>query len=311
MNRKYKAVLVLSENWSLSPEPSLRQLVTLASESEALGVDGVMMSDHVVLGTSSGSEGPPFNIREYAYPGNQDPNSPWPSPYIMLSAIAANTTSLRLIVGALIAPLRNPLVSAKDLATLDQLSEGRLVVLPTVSWHKEEFDAVGIDFSSRGAILDEQLDIWHRAWTQSPMEFHGKFFDINSVWCSPKPFRSEGPTLWFGGSTLHAAVLRRMSKYGRGFNPLGQPLKEELDVLKEALVVNGRSINEIEMVGGIRGAFTSPDSVADLDEALEGLEAQISSGYTTFCYKPSMFTDDFSEVHAISKRIVDTLNRYN
>jgi probable F420-dependent oxidoreductase len=299
--------MVLSENWTLQPTPTVADLVELAVAAEAAGVDGVMMSDHVVLGPSSGSEGLPFNLRDYAYPGNQDPDSPWPSPYMVLAAIASRTQRLRLVVGALIAPLRNPLVSAKDLATLDQLSHGRLVVLPTVSWHEEEFAAVGVSFNKRGAIMDEQLQIWQRAWRDAPMEFHGEYFSIDPVWCSPRPYREGGPELWFGGSSLHGAVVRRLVAYGSGFNPLGQPLADELDVLKSAMTDAGRSMDEIEMVGGLRGHFDSPDTLASLDDAIAALADQVASGYTTFCFKPSMYTDDANEVPEICRRVVAAL----
>ena len=79
---------------------------------------------------------------------------------MVLAAIAAGTTSLRLVVGALISSLRHPLVTAKDLATLDQLSHGRLLVLPTVSWHDEEYAAMGVPFHRREAILDDQFEVW-------------------------------------------------------------------------------------------------------------------------------------------------------
>ena len=144
--------MVLTENWTLQPRPSLADLVDIAVEAEAAGVDGVMISDHVVLGPSANENGEPLNLRDYAMPGNQDPATPWPSPYVLLAAIAARTTSLRLVLGAIVSPLRHPLITAKDLGTLDLLSGGRLVVLPTVSWHRDEYAALGVDFHRRGAI---------------------------------------------------------------------------------------------------------------------------------------------------------------
>ena len=114
--------------------------------------------------------GCPANPRDYALPGNQDPATPWPSPLVLLSAIAAATTRIRLVAGALISPLRHPLATAKDLATLDRLSGGRLVVQPTVSWHRDEYDALGVPFGQRGEILDEQLEIWAEAWNGSPVQ---------------------------------------------------------------------------------------------------------------------------------------------
>ena len=301
--------MVLTENWTLRPRPTLKDLVDLAVNAEAVGVDGVMVSDHVVLGPSADAAGEPVNLRDYAMPGNQDPATSWPSPYVVLAAIAARTTRLRLVLGAIISPLRHPLVTAKDLGTLDLLCDGRLVVLPTVSWHEDEYAALGVDFHRRGEILDEQLEVWRGAWTQSPFAFHGRHYDFGDVWVEPKAVRPGGPTLWFGGSSVHDAVARRLAIYGSGFNPLGRPSPEELLRLDEALAQVGRSRTEIEMVGGIRGRFERSDDVASLDQALEGVREQLDAGYATICFKPSMFTDEQSDVIDVSRRVVEFLAR--
>ncbi len=305
-----RALLVLTENWTLRPRPTLPDLVTLAREVEAVGVDGVMVSDHVVLGPSANENGEPPNLRDYALPGNQSPDTWWPSPYVLLSAIAGATSHLRLVLGAIISPLRHPLVSAKDLGTLDLLSEGRLVVLPTVSWHRDEYAALGVEFGQRGSILDEQLAIWREAWTRSPVSHHGQHYNFDEVWVEPKAFRVGGPTLWFGGSSVHGAVARRLATYGSGFNPLGRPSAEELDRLDEALRAAGRRPEEIEMVGGIRGRFEGADDVASLDEALEGVVEQLERGYSTICFKPSMFTDSLEGVVEVSARVVEYLSQF-
>jgi probable F420-dependent oxidoreductase len=299
--------MVLTENWSLRPRPTMSDLVELAVMAEAVGVDGVMVSDHVVLGPSSNESGEPLNLRDYAMPGNQDPATPWPSPYVLLAAIAARTTALRLVLGAIVSPLRHPLITAKDLGTLDLLSDGRLVVLPTVSWHRDEYAALGVDFHRRGAILDEQLEIWRRVWTTSPVAFHGHHYDFDDVWVEPKASRPGGPALWFGGSTVHDAVTRRLAKFGSGFNPLGRPSTQELQALDDALGAEGRSRAEIEMVGGIRGRFVDANDVASLDEALDGVREQLAMGYSTICFKPSMFTDDFDDVVNVCARVVEFL----
>lgn len=138
-----KLLLVLSENWTLTSPRDLRALVAMAAEAEQAGIDGVMVSEHVVLGPSAGASGVMANPRDYAYPGNQEPDMPWPSSVVLLSAIAAATQRLRLVAGAIIAPLRHPLLLAKELGTLDLLAEDRLVVVPTVSWHEDEYAALG------------------------------------------------------------------------------------------------------------------------------------------------------------------------
>lgn len=302
-----RALMVLTENWTLQPRPTLSNLVEMAMRAEANGVDGVMVSDHVVLGPSSNENGEPLNLRDYALPGNQDPATPWPSPYVLLAAIAARTTTLRLVLGAIVSPLRHPLISAKDLGTLDLLSNGRLVVLPTVSWHRDEYAALGVDFHQRGAILDEQLEIWRQVWRTSPVAYHGRHYDFDEIWLEPKAHRPGGPTLWFGGSTVHDAVARRLATYGSGFNPLGRPTAPELRLLDDALAARGRTRAEIEMVGGIRGRFVGANDVASLDDALEGVREQLAIGYTTICFKPSMFADDRDGVEDVSARVVSFL----
>src|SRR5690349_9567322 len=139
----------------------LRGLVQLAVDAEAAGADAVMVSEHLALGPSANALGEPDNPREYALPGNQPPQTPWPSSLVLLSAIAAATTRLRLAASAIIAPLRHPIGLAKELATLDLLSQGRLVVQPTVSWHRDEYEALGVPFERRGELLDEHLAAWH------------------------------------------------------------------------------------------------------------------------------------------------------
>ncbi len=215
-------------------------LVRIAVEAEAAGVDAVMLSEHVVLGPASGAGGIMGNPRDYAAPGNQDPATPWPDSIVLASAIAAATTRLRIALAAVIAPLRHPLLLAKQLATLDLLSEGRLVVQPTVSWHEQEYEALGVPFHQRGAILDEQLEAMAAAWRDTPAAYAGSHFRFADVYLEPKPFRPEGPRMWFGGQSLHPALLRRLVRYGHGFHPFGSPTPEELERLRAAMAEAGR-----------------------------------------------------------------------
>jgi len=297
-------ILVLSENWTMTSPRDLPALVRLAIEAEDAGFDAVMVSEHVVLGPDAGSDGLPGNPRDYALPGNQDPATPWPSSIVLLSAVAAVTTRLRLVAGAIIPPLRHPLLLAKDLATLDLLSEGRLVVQPTVSWSRAEYDALGVPFSSRGALLDEHLATWKVLWSDTPASFEGTHYRFHDVFLEPKPFRAEGPTLWFGGSSLHERLLRRIVTYGRGFNPLGRPAPEELERLRSAMAEAGRSIDELEVVGGTRGEFPDPTSVADLGGALSTIPEQVAAGFTSICIKPSQFIDDPAQIGAFCREVV-------
>ena len=273
-----RLVCVLSETWTMTSPRDLRALVRIAQEAEDAGVDGVMLSEHVVLGAGSGADGIMGNPRDYAAPGNQDPAMPWPDSIVLMGAIAAATSRVRLIGAAIIAPLRHPLLLANQLATLDLLSEGRLVVQPTVSWHREEYAALGVDFGARGRLLDEHLAAWRAAWTASPASFHGEHYRFDEIWLEPKPHRPGGPRMWFGGMSVGPWILRRLVEHGHGFHPFGRPTAEDLRALRDAMTAAGRDPGELEMVGGIRGRFPDATSVADLAEAAEQMPGQVQQG---------------------------------
>ena len=226
-----------------------------AREAEDAGFDSVMISEHVVLGPSAGANGVMPNPREYALPGNQDPATPWPSSLVLLSAIAAVTERIRLVASAVIAPLRHPLLLARELGSLDLVSNGRLVVQPTVSWLEEEYAALGVPFRSRGDLLDEHLEALAVLWRDTPASYSGAHYSFRDVYFEPKAFRPEGPALWLGGASLHRRMLDRIVRYGDGFNPLGRPSAEEMRRLDDALRAAGRDPNGLELVGGTRAVF--------------------------------------------------------
>jgi probable F420-dependent oxidoreductase len=303
-----RLILILSENRTLFPSRDLRALVHAAVEAEDAGFDGVMVSEHIVLGPSADRAGEPENPRDYALPGNQDPRTPWPSSLLLLSAVAAATSRIRVVAAAVIAPLRHPLILAKELATLDLLSEGRLVVQPTVSWHRDEYAALGVPWLERGALLDEHLAAWRCVWRDSPASFDGVHYPFRDVYLEPKPFRFDGPPLWFGGMRLHERLLRRIVAYGSGFNPLGTPSSEELERLRAAMRDGGRDPADLEMVGGTRGVFPDPASVADLGEALASIPGQLAAGFGSICIKPSQFVDDPARIGALCREVVERVS---
>jgi probable F420-dependent oxidoreductase len=312
MSFRPRMVLILSENWTMTSGRDLGSLVRWAREAEAEGFDSVMISEHVVLGPDSGAAGVMPNPRMYALPGNQDPATPWPSSLVLLSAIAAVTSTIRLVASAVLAPLRHPLLLARELGTLDLLSGGRLVVQPSVSWSRDEYRALGVPFARRGEILDEQLEIWRRVYAGSPASFHGRHFDFDDVYLEPAASRPDGPRLWFGGESLHRRLLGRLVRHGHGWNPLGPPAPEELDRLRTALRDAGRDPDDLELIGGTRAVFPDETSVADLDRAMDALPEQLAQGFTTFCVKPSQFTDDPHGVAALCRRVMrraETLGR--
>jgi alkanesulfonate monooxygenase SsuD/methylene tetrahydromethanopterin reductase-like flavin-dependent oxidoreductase (luciferase family) len=244
------------------------------------------------------------NPRDYAMPGNQDPLMPWPNSLMLFAAIASVTSRIRLVGAAVLAPLRHPLLLARELGTLDLISEGRLVVQPNVSWSKDEYAALGVPFRERGKILDEQLEVMKLVFEQSPATYHGQYFDFEEIYLEPKAFRPEGPRMWFGGQKAHGAVVERLVRYGHGFHPLGRPTEDDLRIIREAMAEAGRDIAELEMVGGVRYSFADDHSLADLGESMDSVPEQLDQGFTTMCIKPSMYIDDQSQMEAFCKDVI-------
>jgi alkanesulfonate monooxygenase SsuD/methylene tetrahydromethanopterin reductase-like flavin-dependent oxidoreductase (luciferase family) len=204
------------------------------------------------------------------------------------------TTSLRLLAVALLAPLRHPLVVAKQLATLDLLSEGRLVFMPSASWHDDEYAALGVPFEARGAILDEQLEIWAKTWSSDVVSHHGAHFDFERIRVEPKAWRPEGPRLWVGGLRLTNRALRRVVAHGSGFFPGAPPTEEELERLRAGLARAGRTLDEIELVMWLGRGTPFPDATSTkaLDADLDVVAADVNRGMRTVVMKPSQYIDD-------------------
>jgi hypothetical protein len=110
--------------------------------------------------------------------------------------------------------------------------------------------------------------------------------------------------MWFGGETVHGKVLERLVRYGSGFHPLGRVSPDDVATLATGLATVGRSIEDLELVGGTRVAFPSDDAVASLPEALEEIPRQVGLGFTTFCIKPSIFIDDRADHAAFCREVI-------
>lgn len=299
-----RMLLILSENWTLADGRDLPRLVRWAREAEDAGFDAVMLSEHVVLGPDAGDKGVMGNPRAYALPGNQDPFTPWPNSLMLLAAIASVTSRVRLVASAILAPLRHPLLLARELGTLDLISDGRLVVQPSVSWSRDEYAALGVPFHRRGRIMDEQLKVLSLVWRESPVSFRGDFYSFDDVYLEPKAYRPDGPRLWFGGQSARGPVMRRLAAHGHGWHPLGVPSADDFEAVRAALTDAGRDYADLELIGGTRAVFPDDDSCADLGEAMEPIREQLELGFTTFCVKPSQFIDDDADLPAFCRDVV-------
>jgi len=189
----------------------LHRVVELARACEDAGVDEVAVSDHVVMG-------PDVTL----YPWGRfptPPEGPWLEPLAVLSAVAGATTRVGLHTSILVAPLRPAALLAKQAATLDRLSQGRLSLGVGTGWQEAEFAAVGADFATRGRLLDETIAACRALWTRLPAAFHGELVDFDDTYCSPLPTRPEGVPVLFSG-TLTPRNLRRIVTLGDGWHPI-------------------------------------------------------------------------------------------
>jgi len=250
-----------------------------AQYAEDLGFDTVWVIDHIVI---------PRRVRS-VYPYAADgvstfiPDQPLLEPLAALNFLAGCTHRVRLGTSVLIIPYRPPLLTAKQLATLDVLSGGRLILGAGAGWMEEEFQALGLDtFARRGAVTDEYLRLFKALWTEETPVFHGEYVQVADLGFAPKPVQKPHPPIWIGGHTFPA--LRRAARFGDGWLPLGNlppavftptALREQIALLRELTRSAGRPEGAVTV--SFAGAV-SFGAVADADRRpLGGQPEQIAA----------------------------------
>lgn len=220
---------------------------TMVARGEALGFHSVVIADHIVVPVEKRSKYPYTASGEF--PGGSDALEQ----LALMAFVAAKSSRLRLISSVMIVPQRNPVFTAKSLATIDLLSGGRVTVGIGVGWLREEFEALAApDFDRRGAVTDEYVRVFKTLWSESPAAFDGEFYRFESLWCLPRPVQQPHPPLWIGGHSR--AALRRTARYGDGWHPVGanpaSPLRPEemrakVDQLRGLTEAEGRDFSAI------------------------------------------------------------------
>ncbi len=194
-------------------------LTDFARHAEALGFHSVWISDHICW---------PSDIQS-KYPYSDDgsfpvqPDLPWLDPLGTLFFVAACTERVKLGTSVLILPYRPPVLTAKALASLDVLSNGRVLLGAGIGWMREEFEVLGMPFDHRGARTDEQLEIFEVLFTAEHPSYDGRYYSFPEVGFVPKPVEGRIP-VWVGGDTEPA--FRRAARYGDAFHAALQPVEE-------------------------------------------------------------------------------------
>ena len=190
-------------------------LARLARHAEGLGFDSVWVADHLVMPVETASVYP-FDARATPGPARLDGLVEFYEPLVTLAYLAAATTRVRLGVSVYVLPYRNPVVTAKLVATLDALSGGRVIFGVGVGWLREEFTAVGADARQRGRVTDEYLEVCRRLWRDEVASFAGVHYQLPPVRSGPKPAQRPWPPIWVGGNS--DAARRRAVALGDGLH---------------------------------------------------------------------------------------------
>jgi probable F420-dependent oxidoreductase len=190
------------------------------------------------------------SVYPYAESGRVDlaADCPIPDPLELLAFIAGSTQRLGLATGVLVLPDHHPVVLAKRVATLDALSRGRLRLCVGMGWMREEVEACGVDFDSRGRRADEQLQVLRALWSGEPTSHAGEFFRFDNAICRPA---SQDVPIHIGGHS--SAAARRAGRFGDGLQPLGvagDELRELLTAMASAAEQAGRDPNRLELTLG-------------------------------------------------------------
>jgi len=224
------------------------EAVALAQAAEAAGFESLWTVEHTIVPAG------------YAY----DPSGkmaggcndiPLPDPLIWMAFVAAATTKIKLATGILILPQHNPVLAAKQIATLDHLARGRILLGVGVGWLQEEFAALGVPFAERGARMDEYIVALRELWAADAPTFKGRFVAFEGAYCRPQPVNKRVPII-VGGHSEPAA--RRAGRLGDGFFPARGAPAELIAIARKAAQTAGRDPAKLEITASL------PDDLSEL-----------------------------------------------
>lgn len=270
----------------------LRRVLDAARAADAAGIDEIVVADHVVMGARTDRY--PFGTFPYG------PEEPWPEPLALLAAIAAVTERARLATGILISPLRPAAFLAKQAATVDQLCGGRLDLGIGVGWQREEYEAVGVPWTARWQVLDDQIVALRRLWTEpGPVELALETVAFGPTWCEPRPAQPGGIPLGFGMAATERTVAR-VAEHGRAWLPIHttplEEVRDGVDRMRAAMQARGRDPRELEVRYAARPAFGA-DGRLDGPATRAGAEALTEHGVTTAAFGLGRDLDRAGGVH--------------
>jgi len=273
------------------------KVLEMARLADAAGIDMISVPDHIGFGPGAREEYPQGPDR---FPGGMDED--WYEPLTLLAAIASVTTRIQLSTAILISPLRSAVFLAKQLATLDRISGGRIVPVFGAGWHRAEFASCNMPFDTRFTHMEEQIDACRTLWKGGAQSFHGTIVNFDDLWSHPLPVRGDIP-IWLGikPSTRNT---ERMVRYGDGW----LPAMESLEVIADTKARVLRRKQEL----GLPASFTirkglvpvyGADGRPDADATFAQAEAMVDAGVDVVDLAPIFLSDDYADAARSIERL--------
>ena len=239
------------------------QPASLAQAVEERGFDSLFFPEHTHIPAS----------RTTPFPGGGElPKQYWHAhdPFVALSACAAVTERIRLGTGICLIIERDPITTAKVIASLDMISNGRAIVGIGAGWNREEMENHGANYKNRWAIVREKVAAMRAIWTEEEAEYHGEHVDFDPIWSYPKPVQEGGPPIWIGANSKW--VFDRVAEYADGWMPIGGLGSGNMERLKAAMDAHGRDLKDLTLA--LFGMF--PDA--------EQIQGRAEQGFDEFIF---------------------------
>jgi len=268
------------------------RLVSQCRAADEVGIDRIAVADHVVFGEQLEAYGDPASG---GLEGGRQPTGPdghWLEPLTLLSHIAGVTHRVRLSTSILQAALRRPAVLAKMVATVDVLSGGRLDLGVGVGWQREEYEAAGLAFEGRGALLDDALTVCRNLWTEPVSSHSSDRLSFERIHAMPKPIQPGGVPVWVSGR-LNSRVMSRIVAHGQGWIPWGADAADPasgLAKIRQALSDAGRDPSGFGVSAGL-AVVNDDHGRVDTAATLEPVGAMLEAGLTDFRIRAKIDTD--------------------
>ena len=236
---------------TIFPTDTAIQPADVARAVEDRGLDSLFFPEHTHIPVS----------RQTPFPGGTDLPEMYKrthDPFVALGAAAAVTERIRLGTGICLVIERDPITLAKEVASLDVISNGRVVLGIGAGWNREEMENHGADYARRWPIVREKILAMKAIWANDEASFHGEFVDFDPIWSWPKPVQSGGPPIWVGANSKW--VYERVAEYGDGWMPIGgRGGGFDIEQMRSALQARGRTLENMDLA--LFGAPTKEDAV--------------------------------------------------